>query len=155
MNIMAVPPLPEMSESFSLDNDNGSDALETEPFHLDAPMSDGAPEQAELFLPQAKIPSNDHHRQIEFEGMQPQCFTIDIVDRKTLLFQQANSLLESLEDEDVDVHYQCREGYCGSCRVHLLAGEVHYLFEPMAWLNADEILTCCCVPKTHLKIKLL
>ncbi|UTW46680.1 2Fe-2S ferredoxin-like protein [bacterium SCSIO 12696] len=69
-------------------------------------------------------------------------------------FQHANNLLESLESQDVYVPYQCREGYCGSCRTQLVSGEVAYLQEPMAWINDDEILPCCCVPKTDLQLKL-
>ena len=69
-------------------------------------------------------------------------------------FQHAHTLLESLEAQDVPVHYQCREGYCGSCRTQLLEGEVHYTEEPMAWINDDEILPCCCIPKTAIRIKL-
>jgi ferredoxin len=73
---------------------------------------------------------------------------------QTVPFQHANTLLESLEAQQVAVHYQCREGYCGSCRTQLLEGEVHYTEEPMAWVNDDEILPCCCIPKTAIRIKL-
>ncbi|NRA25315.1 MAG: 2Fe-2S ferredoxin-like protein [Oleispira sp.] len=69
-------------------------------------------------------------------------------------FQHAHTLLESLEAQGVPVQYQCREGYCGSCRTQLLEGEVHYTEEPMAWINDDEILPCCCIPKTAIRIKL-
>ncbi|KZZ40340.1 hypothetical protein A3759_04545 [Thalassolituus sp. HI0120] len=69
-------------------------------------------------------------------------------------FQHAGTLLDSLEAQNIEVHYQCREGYCGSCRVQLLQGEVHYNEEPMAWINDDEILPCCCIPKSDIKIKI-
>ncbi|MCP5335682.1 MAG: 2Fe-2S ferredoxin-like protein [Oceanospirillaceae bacterium] len=71
-----------------------------------------------------------------------------------LKFQHAHSLLESLEAQQVQVPYQCREGYCGSCRTELISGEVAYLSEPMAWINDNEILPCCCVPKSPLQLKL-
>ncbi|OUR68850.1 hypothetical protein A9Q73_03365 [Bermanella sp. 47_1433_sub80_T6] len=73
---------------------------------------------------------------------------------KPLQFHYANNLLESLEAQDVQVHYECRDGYCGACRTDLIEGEVAYLQEPMAWINQGEILPCCCVPKTPLKLKL-
>lgn len=31
-------------------------------------------------------------------------------------------LLVALEAHQVEVEYQCREGYCGSCRCRLVAG---------------------------------
>ena len=32
------------------------------------------------------------------------------------------SLLAALESHNIDVEYQCREGYCGSCRTRLVSG---------------------------------
>ena len=32
------------------------------------------------------------------------------------------SLLAALESHNIDVEYQCREGYCGSCRLRLGLG---------------------------------
>ncbi|VFS48389.1 2Fe-2S ferredoxin YfaE [Moellerella wisconsensis] len=31
-----------------------------------------------------------------------------------------DSLLEALEDSQIAAEYQCREGYCGSCRSHFI-----------------------------------
>ncbi|WP_242554300.1 class I ribonucleotide reductase maintenance protein YfaE [Neisseria meningitidis] len=42
------------------------------------------------------------------------------------------------------VEYQCRSGYCGSCRVKILEGSVTYRKPPLAFLGRDEILPCCC-----------
>lgn len=121
-------------------------------FELEVLDASHAPEQTELFFPER--PEKTSSTQIEFDGMQPQCFTVEVAG-KSVAFQHQNNLLESLEEEQVNVHYQCREGYCGSCRVRLVTGQVHYLLEPMAWLNDNEVLTCCSVPKTHLKLQLL
>jgi ferredoxin len=62
------------------------------------------------------------------------------------------TLLEGLERTGHEVEYQCRSGYCGGCRVRLLAGEVEYLEQPLAFIGADEILPCCCVPKSDIRI---
>ncbi|MCD8520960.1 MAG: class I ribonucleotide reductase maintenance protein YfaE [Saccharospirillaceae bacterium] len=86
--------------------------------------------------------------------MQKPLFSVLLDDGREVHFRHAASLLESLEAQDVAVHYQCREGYCGSCRVQLLEGNVHYAEEPMAWLNEGDILPCCCIPKSDIKIKL-
>lgn len=71
----------------------------------------------------------------------------------------SETLLEGLERTGHQVEYQCRSGYCGSCRVTLRAGSVDYEKPPLAYLRRDEILPCCCrvleplVIKAHLKSK--
>ena len=62
------------------------------------------------------------------------------------------TLLDGLERTGHEVEYQCRGGYCGMCRVRLLDGEVQYLEQPLAFIAADEILPCCCVPKSDIRI---
>jgi len=54
------------------------------------------------------------------------------------------SLLAGLERTNHAVEYQCRSGYCGSCRVKLLSGSVTYRECPLALILPNEILTCCC-----------
>lgn len=54
------------------------------------------------------------------------------------------SLLAGLERTNHAVEYQCRSGYCGSCRVKLLSGSVAYRECPLALVLPNEILTCCC-----------
>jgi len=66
-----------------------------------------------------------------------------------------NTLLESLEQAQVEVHYHCRDGFCGACRVILEQGQVSYpLGEPLAYVDDNEILPCCCIPVTNLKISI-
>jgi len=64
------------------------------------------------------------------------------------------SLLVALESHKVCVEYQCREGYCGSCRVKLLSGEVNWLTQPLALIQPGEILPCCCKAKGDIEIEL-
>ena len=68
--------------------------------------------------------------------------------RFSLLPQE--TLLEGLERTGHEVEYQCRSGFCGACRVRMLDGEVDYAELPLAFIAADEILPCCCVPKSDL-----
>lgn len=63
---------------------------------------------------------------------------------KTFVLQDNETLLEALERTGHEVEYQCRSGYCGSCRTKILAGSVSYDEIPMAFLMPDEILPCCC-----------
>ena len=58
--------------------------------------------------------------------------------------QEGETLLEALERTGHEIEYQCRSGYCGSCRVKLLSGNVAYRESPLAMLLPNEILTCCC-----------
>ncbi len=56
------------------------------------------------------------------------------------------SLLDGLLRTGHEVNFQCREGYCGSCRVQILSSshKVDYPFVPLAMLEDNEILSCCC-----------
>lgn len=63
------------------------------------------------------------------------------------------TLLECLESADVEVHYHCRDGFCGACRVKLVEGEINYpLGEPLAFVGDKEILPCCCIPVTDISL---
>jgi len=67
--------------------------------------------------------------------------------------EQKQTLLECLEQANVEVHYHCRDGFCGACRVTLTAGEINYpKGEPLAFVGENEILPCCCVPVTDIKL---
>ncbi|NRA21212.1 MAG: 2Fe-2S iron-sulfur cluster binding domain-containing protein [Oceanospirillaceae bacterium] len=72
----------------------------------------------------------------------------------TFYYQYEPSLLDALETQEIQAPYSCRAGYCGSCKVRLLEGEVSYTDEGMVDLQADEILTCICIPATHIEIEL-
>jgi ferredoxin len=52
------------------------------------------------------------------------------------------------------VEYQCREGYCGSCRTRLVSGQVDWLTEPLAFIQPGEILPCCCRAKGDIEIEM-
>ena len=73
---------------------------------------------------------------------------------QTFYYQHESSLLDALEAQQIQAPYNCRAGYCGSCKVRLLAGEVVYTDEGMVDLKEEEILTCICIPKTHIEIEL-
>ncbi len=137
-------------------------AEQTEQFSLEAEVvkaeSQQPPIQDSLILNTEDPERPETSAQIDLAGMDKPVHMVSIHNgaeqAQAVPFQHAHTLLESLEAQDVPVHYQCREGYCGSCRTQLLEGEVHYTEEPMAWINDDEILPCCCIPKTAIRIKL-
>ncbi|KPN74831.1 MULTISPECIES: class I ribonucleotide reductase maintenance protein YfaE [Neisseria] len=63
---------------------------------------------------------------------------------KIFELQNGETLLEGLERTGHEVEYQCRSGYCGSCRVKILSGRVEYDDFPLAFVAPGEILPCCC-----------
>lgn len=136
------------------------DQQDTPEFHLESPSSGATIDnntaiQTELFLPENNPEQAPDEQQLELNGLAKPIYAMQIEgSEKALEFHYANNLLESLEAQNVPVPYQCREGYCGGCRTELIEGEVAYLSEPMAWINEGEILPCCCVPKTAIKLKL-
>lgn len=71
---------------------------------------------------------------------------------KIFTLQPEETLLEALERTGHQIEYQCRNGYCGSCRLKLLAGQVTYSTLPLAFISSDEILPCCCQALTDLTI---
>ncbi len=64
----------------------------------------------------------------------------------TIDYQSSETILEAMERSDIDAQFNCREGFCGVCRTKLLAGEVEYTLDPLAFIDDDEILTCCTKP---------
>lgn len=72
---------------------------------------------------------------------------------KELLHDNENSLLDKLEQHGIYHEYQCRSGYCGSCRVKINHGKVSYPNPPLAFTRSNEILLCCCKVESDLEIE--
>ena len=65
------------------------------------------------------------------------------------------TLLNCLENHNIEVHYHCRDGFCGACRIKLEKGQVLYPNgEPLAFVGDKEILPCCCIPVTDVTLNL-
>lgn len=82
--------------------------------------------------------SNSHQVSIDWAG-------------QTFQGNNQQVLLEQLEQQGIRVPYSCRAGICGSCRIHLLEGEVHAL-KKGAIANDGTLLCCSCVPLGNLSI---
>ncbi|MCF6807251.1 class I ribonucleotide reductase maintenance protein YfaE [Thiotrichales bacterium 19S9-12] len=52
------------------------------------------------------------------------------------------TILELLEQSEIKVNFQCRNGICGTCRCKLLKGSAEYKILPLAMTRSDEILIC-------------
>jgi ferredoxin len=87
---------------------------------------------------------------------QPTVTTVTLHDfGKTLVCEdEHNNLLEVFERNKLIVEYQCREGYCGSCRMRLVKGEVAYSQKPLAFIQDGDILPCCCLPVGDVELML-
>lgn len=85
----------------------------------------------------------------------PDSFIISIKDHKTVQHKADQTLLESLEGKSIEIQSHCRQGYCGACRTKLLCGQVEYQTDPLAYIDDDEILPCCCVPASNIEIKII
>jgi len=59
----------------------------------------------------------------------------------------AESLLAFAEDQGLVPEFSCRAGICGTCKSHLVSGEVAYFEEPLDELAAGEVLLCCSKPQ--------
>ncbi|RAU16725.1 ferredoxin [Nitrincola tibetensis] len=72
----------------------------------------------------------------------------------TFYYQYEYSLLDALEAQSIPAPYNCRGGYCGCCRVRLLDGEVEQVQDALVDVAGDEVLACCCRPRTHIEIEI-
>ncbi|WP_343153877.1 class I ribonucleotide reductase maintenance protein YfaE [Buchnera aphidicola (Mindarus keteleerifoliae)] len=65
------------------------------------------------------------------------------------------SLLSILLLNQINIDYQCKKGYCGTCKVVLIKGKILYQsFSPLAFLKPGEILSCCCIVEHNIEIKI-
>lgn len=69
---------------------------------------------------------------------------------------ESESLLDGLLRTGHDISYQCKEGYCGACRVQRVKGShaIDYPFEPLALISEDELLACCCIIRGFVRLNL-
>jgi len=75
---------------------------------------------------------------------------------QAITFEHDNrrSLLSALEAQGIHHEYQCRSGYCGACRAKLKKGKISYPQPPLAFVQNDEILLCCCKVETDIELDL-
>lgn len=75
-----------------------------------------------------------------------------ITNSMTFEWQPNESLLDALIRTGHKVEYQCREGYCGSCRLRCVSGQFEYRSTPLAYPLPQEVIACCAVPRTHMVV---
>ncbi|ADZ92331.1 class I ribonucleotide reductase maintenance protein YfaE [Marinomonas mediterranea] len=75
-----------------------------------------------------------------------------LLGKKQFLVTEDEPLLPQLERAGLHIEYQCREGYCSSCSIRLLWGQIEYPFEPLAWVQSGFLLACCAIVKSDIEI---
>ncbi|MFI3247491.1 MAG: class I ribonucleotide reductase maintenance protein YfaE [Ferrimonas sp.] len=75
-------------------------------------------------------------------------FTVILRNGKQVPIRLEAPLLRTLAPHGY--YSECRQGFCGACRVTLTSGQVHYLQTPLAQIKENEILPCCCVAQSDL-----
>jgi ferredoxin len=79
---------------------------------------------------------------------------IYIAGHKPLPYSGDTTILECLEAHKIPAPFHCRDGFCGACRSKLTQGQVDYTTDPLAYIDDDEILTCCSKAITDIYIEL-
>ncbi len=88
----------------------------------------------------------------ESKEIQPK---INVAGKVVYYKNNKQTLLECLESAQVEVHYHCRDGFCGACRVKLIEGDINYpQGEPLAFVGEGEVLACCCIPVSDITLKI-
>ena len=82
-------------------------------------------------------------------------FIITVEEQNICFDPDDKTLLNNLEKNDIEVHYHCRDGFCGACRVTLTKGAISYPNgEPLAFVGEHEILPCCCIPVSDISLSI-
>ena len=74
------------------------------------------------------------------------------VDGEAAVYSGHASLLDALEDGGLSIAADCRAGSCGECRLTVLSGEVRHLIAPEFALPPGQILPCCAVPGSDVRL---
>jgi ferredoxin len=91
----------------------------------------------------------------ELANKEKPAIKISVAGQEIIYLDSHRTLLECLESAEIEVHYHCRDGYCGACRVALKSGQINYpQGEPLAFVGENEILPCCCIPNSDLSIEI-
>jgi len=81
-------------------------------------------------------------------------FSITVEEREITFLEKDKNILNTLERENIESHFHCRDGFCGACRCALKKGTVEYTQFPLAFIGNNEILTCCSFPTSNIVIEI-
>ena len=80
---------------------------------------------------------------------------IDNIDGKTesLFVYGEKYILAELEDHNILINYNCRQGHCGRCILKLVNGDVEHN-DHLIEISRNELLACRAKPTSDIKISL-
>ncbi|QMV15608.1 2Fe-2S iron-sulfur cluster-binding protein [Vibrio spartinae] len=83
-----------------------------------------------------------------------------IINQKTVEFplDKKNSILDAALKHGIDLHYNCRAGFCGRCKVLLKKGQIdmdHSGGISRIEIKENYILACCSTPLTPIEIEVI
>ncbi|WP_435000238.1 2Fe-2S iron-sulfur cluster-binding protein (plasmid) [Vibrio scophthalmi] len=74
------------------------------------------------------------------------------LDHKQLTPKPNTSVLEMLEAHGYQPRSECRDGFCGSCRIKA-TGNPQYVKDPLGYTKHGEILICCVASSSDIDIE--
>lgn len=60
------------------------------------------------------------------------------------------SILEHALKNNIDVQYNCKDGFCGACAYRLVSGNVKYTKDVLSFLPKEHIAICSCIPESDI-----
>jgi len=81
-------------------------------------------------------------------------FSITVENCEVAFHEEDKTILNTLERENIESPFHCRDGFCGACRCSLKQGTVEYRQYPLAYVGDNEILTCCAYPTSNITIEI-
>ncbi|WP_343183217.1 class I ribonucleotide reductase maintenance protein YfaE [Buchnera aphidicola (Neophyllaphis podocarpi)] len=84
-------------------------------------------------------------------------YTIKTNKRIINYIPKKNFILDILEKNKINIEFQCRKGYCGSCRIILISGKIYYPNNVVilaSKLSRKEIFPCCCIGINNIILKI-
>lgn len=87
-------------------------------------------------------------------GVEPWDIRLDHSGQTLAWNDDAASILECAEMQEVQLPFGCRQGNCGTCAARLVSGTVHYEQKPDFELAPDECLPCQAQPTSDIVLDL-
>ncbi|XBC39892.1 MAG: class I ribonucleotide reductase maintenance protein YfaE [Buchnera aphidicola (Chaetogeoica yunlongensis)] len=84
------------------------------------------------------------------------CFSkIKILNKNNVIYYKKTNiaLITIFEIHNIFINSECRQGYCGTCRIQLLKGKIIYNKNlPLASYKPGEIFPCCCIANGNILV---
>ncbi|WP_343182638.1 2Fe-2S iron-sulfur cluster-binding protein [Buchnera aphidicola] len=82
-------------------------------------------------------------------------YSINLINKNIILITKNvnRSLLEILVSKNINIPYQCQNGFCGTCKIRLIHGKIKYFKKNIFSFHQQKyIFPCCCTPMYDISI---